>query len=61
MGATPYHMCYAVQNMQQAISALRKKKFMIVSTPKPSNAFYNNLVCFLIKKGIGLIEIIEIR
>lgn len=59
MGATPYHICYAVPNIGQALFSLRQSKFMVMSLLKPSNAFDNRLVCFLRRKDIGLIEIIE--
>lgn len=58
-GATPYHICYEVENIEEAISELKKERFMPVSKPKVSNTFDNHRVCFLIKKDIGLIEIIE--
>lgn len=58
-GATPYHICYEVDNMEESISLLKKERFLPVSKPKVSNAFNNHRVCFLIKKDIGLIEIIE--
>lgn len=58
-GSTPYHICYEVEHMEEALKELRKEKFMPVSKPKVSNAFDNRRVCFLVKKDIGLIEIIE--
>lgn len=58
-GATPYHICYEVDSIEESIVSLKKGKFLPVSKPKVSNAFDNRKVCFLIKKDIGLIEIIE--
>ena len=57
-GVSPYHTCYKVPNIEQAIKDLRTIKFMPVSKPKMSNVF-NSKVCFLFHKDIGLIEIIE--
>lgn len=57
-GVSPYHICYNVPNMEQAIKELRAKKFIPVSKPKMSNVF-NSMVCFLFHKEIGLIEILE--
>lgn len=57
-GVSPYHICYNVPDMEQAIKDLRKKKYMPVSRPKVSNVF-NSMVCFLFNKEIGLIEILE--
>lgn len=57
-GATPYHICYAIQDMEQALSDLRKLRFIPTSKPKMSNVF-GDPVCFLFHKDIGLIEIIQ--
>lgn len=58
-GVSPYHICYNVPNIEQAIADLRDLKYIPVSKPKMSNVF-NRTVCFLFHKEIGLIEIIEI-
>lgn len=58
-GASPYHICYEVNDIEQVFAQLKKNKFMPVSKIKVSNAFDNHRVCFLFKKDIGLIEIIE--
>ena len=57
-GATPYHICYSVPDMEQAMADLRKHRFIPTSSPKWSNVF-GALVCFLYHKDIGLIEIIQ--
>lgn len=58
-GAGSYHICYQVENMEEEILRLKKDRFLPISKPKVSNAFDNHLVCFLIKKDIGLIELIQ--
>ncbi len=58
-GPTPYHLCYEVRDMEEAIKVLRAEKFMVVAKPKVSNAFNGRKVCFLYNRNIGLIEIIE--
>ena len=60
-GVSPYHICYEVENIEESLMELKKDRFLPVSKPKVSNAFDNHRVCFLIKKDIGLIEIIEKR
>lgn len=57
-GVAPYHICYNVPDIEQAISDLRALKYLPVSKPKMSNVF-KSTVCFLFHKDIGLIEIIE--
>ncbi len=57
-GATPYHICYVIPDMEQALVELRKLRFIPTSKPKMSNVF-GAPVCFLFHKDIGLIEIIQ--
>ncbi len=57
-GVAPYHICYNVPCLEQAIRDLRLMRYLPVSKPKMSNVF-NTLVCFLYNKDIGLIEILE--
>lgn len=56
-GTTPYHICYSVSNLNDCISSLRKKQFVIVSKPKIANAIEGNRVAFLYNKAVGLIEL----
>ena len=59
VGVSPYHCCYTVNNLENAISELRKKKYVLVSRPVVAVAFCRSRVCFLYHKSIGLIEIAE--
>lgn len=58
-GASPYHICYEVDDIEASFAKLKKEKFMPISKITVSNAFDNHKVCFFFKKDIGLIEIIE--
>ena len=59
VGVSPYHCCYAVNNLENAISELRKQKYILVSRPAGAVAFCGSRVCFLYHKNIGLIELVE--
>lgn len=59
MGVTPYHTCYAVEDIEAAIAELRKLRYIVVKKPEPAVAFDNRRVCFLYNKVVGLIEIVE--
>ena len=59
-GSGPYHFCYSVRNMAEAIEYLRRERFVILFKPEESNAIENNNITFVYKKSIGLIEIVEI-
>lgn len=59
MGVTPYHTCYAVDDIDAAILELRRMRYIVVRKPEPAIAFDNRRVCFLYNKSVGLIEIVE--
>lgn len=59
-GVTPYHTCYVVENIDQAIKELRKQKYVLVSKPVEAVAIHNCKVAFLHHRHIGLIELVEI-
>lgn len=59
-GSGPYHLCYSVKDMKLAVEYLKKEKFVILNRPVISNAIDDQLIIFAYKKGLGLIEIVEI-
>lgn len=58
-GVTPYHTCYIVENIENAVVELRKMKYVVVVKPVEAPAITNCKVCFLFNKNIGLIELVE--
>jgi methylmalonyl-CoA/ethylmalonyl-CoA epimerase len=58
-GVTPYHCCYQVDNIEEAIVELRKQRYVVVSKPVEAVAFRGSRVCFLYNKNVGLIELVE--
>lgn len=58
-GATPYHTCYMVVDVQQTYELLKELGFTPLFSPVPAPAFGNRLICYFWKKDIGLIEIVE--
>ena len=58
-GVTPYHCCYLVENIDEAVKELRKKRYVQTSKPEPAVAFCGSKVCFLYNKDVGLIELVE--
>ena len=58
-GVTPYHTCYVVESIDEAIDALRKQRYVMVNRPSEAVAFRGSRVCFLFNKSIGLIELVE--
>ena len=58
-GVTPYHCCYEVDDIDDAILQLRKLRYVATSEPVPAVAIDGRRVCFLFNKKVGLIEIVE--
>ena len=58
-GVTPYHFCYEVRNIDEAIATLRTKRFLLVSGPVPACALGDRRIAFLYNKNNGLIELVE--
>ncbi len=59
IGVSPYHCCYIVDKLEEAIAELRKQKYVLVSKPAEAVAFCGSKVCFLYNKNVGLIELVE--
>ena len=58
-GVTPYHTCYIVENIDDAVADLRKQKYVLVSKPAEAVAIHNCKVAFLHNRHVGLIELVE--
>ncbi|MDO4736855.1 MAG: VOC family protein [Bacteroidia bacterium] len=58
-GVTPYHICYIVDDMESAVTSLRKMKYVVVVKQVEASAITNCKVCFLFNKNVGLIELVE--
>lgn len=59
VGVTPYHTCYEVQDIEAAITELRRERFLTVSGPVPACAMGNRRIAFMFKKDNGLLELVE--
>jgi len=57
--ATPYHLCYEVTDIERAIELLKKRKYVLTEKPKPAVAFSDRRVAFMLKRDVGLIELLE--
>jgi methylmalonyl-CoA/ethylmalonyl-CoA epimerase len=58
-GVTPYHLCYSVSNIYQAVGELRQKGFLVLFEPTPAVALNQRKICYLFNKHTGLIELVE--
>ncbi len=58
-GVTAYHICYEVEEIEKAISFLKKKRFVLLFKPVVAVALESKLICYLYHKDVGLIELLQ--
>ncbi|MDY3506265.1 VOC family protein [Riemerella anatipestifer] len=58
-GASLYHICYEVEDLDVTIEDFKKKKFLLVLAPTPAVAFNNRRISFMYNTHLGLIEFLE--
>lgn len=59
VGVSPYHTCYEVDDLDEAIKVFRKQRYVVVSKPKNACAIDNRKVSFIYNPNMGLIELVE--
>ena len=59
VGTSAYHFCYEVDNLDESIDQLRKKRFILMVKPVEAVAFEGRRICFLYHKETVLIELLE--
>lgn len=58
----PYHFCYETENFDDDIKRLiEEDDYVELQPPEVAPCIDNARVCFLYKKSVGIIELIEIR
>lgn len=58
-GVTPYHTCYAVDDLDNVVKAFKRLRYVVVSKPKEASALDDRRVVFLYNVDMGLIELVE--
>lgn len=56
----PYHICYQVPDMDEAVERLRGSGMMMMQPPAPACAIDGNAVAFFIDAQIGILELVAI-
>ena len=59
VGNSPYHICYEVESLEDAVSALAEKRFVVWDEPHEAPAINGKKVIFLVNGQIGMIELVE--
>lgn len=58
-GNAPYHICYMVEDLDEAIRNFQEKKYVVTAEPLEAVALGGCKVAFLIGRDTGLIELME--
>lgn len=58
-GTCPYHTCYEVEDLDNAVKVFKKLRYVTVSSPKEACAIEGRRVAFLYNADMGLIELLE--
>ncbi len=58
-GVVPYHICYRVDNIMQAMEDLFEEGFKPLFMPVPSVAMNNREICYLYHLDVGTIELVS--
>lgn len=58
-GVSPYHLCYVVHDIDQAMESLYEEGFIPLFMPVESVAMQGRKICYLCNLEVGTIEIVE--
>jgi len=58
-GGGLHHLCYEVDNIEQAVGDLRRQGAIVVCPPVPAAAFSDKKIAFLYMQNKSLIELVE--
>ena len=59
VGCSTYHVCYVVEDIDQAVEDLYEEDFKPLFFPVESVAMENRKICYLYNMQVGLIELVE--
>ena len=58
-GIGPYHICFEVEDVYKEMEELNKSKWLPIFSPVPAPAFNERLICYMFKKEIGYVELLN--
>lgn len=58
-GITTYHLCYEVENLEQALQNVKEKNCIILSQPLPAVAFQGRRIAWFYTPNRQLVELLE--
>jgi methylmalonyl-CoA/ethylmalonyl-CoA epimerase len=54
-----HHICYSVPSIQNAVAALRDRRYTVISSPQPAIAFAGRQIAWLMNRDHLLVELVE--
>ncbi|GCE07382.1 VOC family protein [Dictyobacter aurantiacus] len=60
-GASLHHLCYEVEDLEQAVAQARSAGALVVCEPVPARAFQGRRIAFIYSPVGGLTEFVEAR
>lgn len=60
-GVGPYHVCYAVPDIYEAMQEMKQRKYLALAKPVPGHGLDDALTVFMYHKEVGLIQLAEIK
>lgn len=61
IGCSTYHICYDVEDIEQAVDDLFDEGFKPLFEPVESVAMENHRICYLYHQHVGLIELVSTK
>lgn len=58
-GVTSYHLCYEVDNIEQAMESLYEEGFIPLFAPVEAVAMQGRKICYMSSLEVGTIELVE--
>ena len=56
---TPYHICYEVSNLSDAVAEYEQKGYSVIQQPQEAPCIGQHKVAFLMHINVGMIELLE--
>lgn len=61
IGNSPYHVCYEVSDLKEAITEMEERGFLVTIEPQCAPAIGFSNVVFMFSSIIGMIELVEVK
>ena len=58
LGASPYHLCYLVDDLAEAAAALRARGYVPMAETTPAPALHDSPAAFYFHRQVGIVELI---